>query len=85
MRTTIRIDDETLAELKARAREEQISLTELANRILRLGLEAKRPKRRRVRIQPVDMGPPKLDLDKALDLAGELEDEEILRKLSLRK
>jgi hypothetical protein len=40
---------------------------------LRLGLEAKRPKRRRVRIQPVDMGPLKLDLDKALDLAGELE------------
>ena len=31
------------------------------------------------------MGPPRVDLDKALALAAGLEDEEVARKLSLRK
>jgi hypothetical protein len=31
------------------------------------------------------MGVPRVDLDKALALAAELEDEEILRKMALRK
>lgn len=85
MRTTLRIDDEILAELKEQARAEGISLAELANRVLRAGLKAKRPPRRRARIRPVDMGPPRIDLTRALHEAEELEDEEILRKIALRK
>ena len=85
MRTTLRIDDQLLAQLKERARTEGISLAQLVNRVLREGLEAKRPKRRPVRIQTADMGPPKIDLDRALHLAEALEDEEILRKVALRK
>lgn len=85
MRTTLRIDDALLAELKERARAEGVSLTELVNRLLRVGLEVKRPRRRPVRIRPVDMGPPRIDLDRALRVAGALEDEEILHKTSLRK
>lgn len=85
MRTTVRIDDELLARLKRRARAEGVSLTELVNRTLRAGLEAKRPRRRAVRIRTVDMGPPRIDLDRALHLAEALEDEEILRKMALRK
>ena len=34
---------------------------------------------------PVSMGVPRIDLDKALALAADLEDEEILRKVSLGK
>jgi len=85
VRTTLRIDDELLDELKERARAEGISLAELANQVLRAGLRAKRPSRKRVRIPVVDMGPPKLDLDRALQIADDLENEEILRKLALRK
>lgn len=85
MRTTLRIDDALLAELKERAQAEGVSLTELVNRVLRTGLEAKRPRRRAVRIRPADMGAPRVDLDRALHVAGELEDEEILRKAALRK
>ena len=85
MRTTLRIEDDLLAELKRRATEEGISLAELANRLLRGGLAAKRPRRKSVRIRTLDMGPPRIDLDKALRVAEELEDDELLRKLALRK
>lgn len=85
MRTTVRIDADLLAELKERARAAGTSLTELLNRVLRAGLEARRPGRRRVRIRTVDMGTPKVDLDRALHVAAELEDEEILRELAQRK
>lgn len=81
----MRIDDDLLAQLKEQAQREGISLTRLMNRVLRAGLQTKTPRRRRVQIQTLDMGSPKLDLDKALQVAAELEDEEILRKLSLRK
>lgn len=85
MRTTVRIEDDLLAELKRRAHADGTSLAKLLNRLLRAGLEAKKPRRRRVRIATVDMGPPKIDLDRALTLASELEDEETLRKVALRK
>jgi len=85
MRTTVRIEDDLLAELKEQARAEGISLAQLLNRALRTGLETKKPRRRTVRIQPLEMGPPKIDLDKALHVAEQLEDEEFLRKIALRK
>ena len=85
MRSTVRIEDDLLAELKEQARAEGIPLTQLMNRVLRAGLDAKKPRRRPVRIQTMDMGPPKIDLDKALHVAEDLEDEEILRKVALRK
>ena len=85
MRTTVRIEDDLLAELKEQARAEGISLAQLLNRALRAGLETKKPRRRPVRIQPLEMGPPKIDLDKALHMAEQLEDEELLRKVALRK
>lgn len=88
MRTTVRLDDELIEQLKARARKEKLSLTRLLNRALRDGLRAQRtgkPRRRLYREQPLPMGPAKVDLTKALALAAALEDEEILRKLSLGK
>lgn len=89
MRSTFRIDDDLLMELKARARLEQLSLTRMVNRVLRAGLaraaddadSRSRPYQERTHA----MGAPRVDLDKALVLAAGLEDEEILRKASLRK
>ena len=88
MRTTVRVDDEILERLKAQAQRENLSLTRLFNRVLKAGLQAGAAHRRK---QPVyretsrSLGMPKVSLDKALALAGALEDEEIVRKLALRK
>lgn len=87
MRTTVDLDPEIDARLRAVARERGVSLREVINDALRAGL---RPApagevppytlpSRRLGLRPG------VNVDKALALAGELEDEEILRKLELRK
>jgi hypothetical protein len=88
MRTTVRVEDALLLELKRRAAKESISLTRLFNRTLRAGLRAekqetkpKRPYREKVH----SMGQPRGDLTKALAMASSLEDDETLRKARLRK
>ncbi len=87
MRTTIRIDDELLEQLKEQAHRENISLTRLVNRTLRAGMQRSPSsgRRPRYREKTCSMGVPRFDLDKALNLAAEFEDEEVLRKLALRK
>ena len=88
MRTTTRIDDDLLDELKESARIERTPLTKVLNRTLRAGLSASRvPARRRNRHREktYPMGRPQIDLTKALAAAARLEDAEILRKLMLRK
>lgn len=88
MRTTLRVDDDLIRELKTRADQEQLSLTRMINRMLRLGLEAARETRqspRRYREKPLRMGQPKVDLTKALAVAGQLEDEETVEKMNRRK
>ena len=88
MRTTVRVDDELLERLRAQARKEKVSLTRLLNRALKAGLQAGGARRRaqpayRERVHA--MGAPRLVLDKALALAAALEDEEVVRELTLRK
>jgi hypothetical protein len=88
MRTTIRVEDELLERLKAQAQREKVSLTRLINRTLKAGLQtgaARRPKRSIYRERPHALGTPRVPLDKALRIAAALEDEEIVRKLALRK
>ena len=87
MRTTFRIDDALLSQLKARAASDGVSLTRLVNRVLRAGLSsldrvADEPEYRGVSYA---MGAPQVDLTKAAMVAAALEDEETLRKLALRK
>ena len=56
--------------------------------IVRAGLAAEaqpKVKRRRYIEDSLDLGQPQVDLTKALTLAAELEDEEVIRKLQLRK
>ena len=88
MRTTIRVDDELLQQLKAQARRENVSLTRLLNRTLRTGLQAggaRARKRPPYRERAHALGAPRLPLDKALALAAALEDDEIVRELALRR
>lgn len=88
MRTTVRIDDAMLLELKQKAAHEEISLTRLLNRTLQAGLRAEaqagKPKRRH-REKTHAMGTPRVDLNKALSVASDLEDDEVVRKARLRK
>ena len=88
MRTTLNIADDILRELKARAHQTGASLTRVANDLLRVGLDRRadtsRP-RRRYREELADLGEPRVNLDRALALAAQLEDEETLRKLEQRK
>jgi len=88
MRTTLRIDDDLLHELKQCARREKTSLAGLVNRVLRTGLRAisgSPSPRTPFTEPPVDLGLPRVDLDKALQVSATLEDQEVLRKITLRK
>lgn len=88
MRSTFRIDDDLLEELRERAHREKVSLTRLLNRLLRSGMAAKPDRtgrRPHYREQTYAMGEPRTDLRKALALAAALEDDEIVRKMTLRK
>jgi len=87
MRTTVRLDDELLERLKARARAEKVSLTRMINRALKAGLDASNPRRRPTvyREQVHAMGTPRIALDKALAMAAALEDEEVARELATRR
>ena len=88
MRTTLTIDDDLLRELKQKANDTGLSFKESVNKALRVGLkEMDKPKSSRpYKCKTYSLGyPPRADLDRALDLAEQLESEEIARKLSLRK
>lgn len=78
------LDDDLAEALKQRAHERGIPFKKAINETIRAGLQyGARPKAYRVRAKP--MGPPRVDLTKALQLAGQLEDEEVVRKLQLGK
>ncbi len=87
MRTTVNLPDDILHDLKELSRTRKKSLTATVSEVLRAGLAqiAKPLATRRYREKTYDMGPPKVDLTKALRLAGELETEEILRKMEQGK
>ena len=88
MRRTVRIDDDLMSDLKARAAAQGMSLTRMLNRTLRAGLRDQNTRttdRRPFRQNTYRMGSPRVGIDKALALAGALEDEGITRKMSVRK
>jgi hypothetical protein len=86
MRTTVTLDPDVAAKLKQAARERGTSFKEVLNASVRRGLKSTEAAARPYRVRARRLGAkPGVDLDKALALAGELEDAEIARKLSLRK
>jgi hypothetical protein len=87
MRTTVTLDPDVAAKLKEETRTRGISFKEALNSSIRRGLDnGERTRRKPYKVRTAKMGArPGVNLDKALRLAGELEDEEILRKMALRK
>ena len=64
-------------------RERGLTFKQAVNEAIRTNL-TRAGRGRRFRTRTHDMGPPALPLDKAMRLAAELDDEDILRKLTLR-
>lgn len=86
MRTTVTLDPDLAAKLRKLSQERGISFKEALNTMLRAGLGAEAPAKRGYRLPVRRLGlKPGIDLDRALRLASELEDEETIRKLELRK
>jgi len=86
MRTTVTLDDDVAAKLRAEAHERGISFKEALNSSVRKGLRSAGAKPVPYRIPTRDLGVRAgVNLDKALALAAELEDSETQRKLALRK
>jgi hypothetical protein len=84
VRTTVTLDPDVAAALQELARERRISFKEALNSSVRRGLGQGAAEPYRVPARPLRLRPG-VNLDKALALAGDLEDAEIVRKLELRK
>lgn len=87
MRTTIDLDPDVDARLRALARERGVPLRTVINQALRDGVAANSAGGGSgYKLPSHDLGArPGVNLDKALALAGVLEDDQITRKLELRK
>lgn len=86
MRTTVTLDPDVEAKLRAAMRERDVSFKVALNEAVRAGLTGEITPRKRFRVKSAPLGlRPELNWDKALQIAGELEDEEILRKRELGK
>jgi len=83
MRTTVTLDHDTDAIVRAIMRDQGISFKEAINQAIR---NAAVPRHRAaVRVPTRRMGAPRVDLDHALALLGELDAEHMLRKMRARK
>jgi hypothetical protein len=85
MRTTVTLDPDVAAKLRETARERAVSFKVSLNDAVRAGLGGRRESRP-YRVPTRRLGArPGVELDKALALASQLEDAELLRKHELRK
>lgn len=77
MRTTVTLDDDTEALVHQRMRDRGVSFKQALNDAIREGSAA----RIGFETPQFAMGVPLVDLDKALRLAGDLEDEDLARSM----
>lgn len=81
MRTTVTLDPDTAALVQRRMREHGITFKQALNDALRASVSSEAP----FRTPTADLGVPLVNLDQALRLAGELEDEELIRRMRVGK
>jgi hypothetical protein len=79
VRTTVTLDDDALAVVRRRMRERGVSFKQALNDAIRDGAQD-RPSPAPFVTRVADLGVPSVNLDRALQLAAELEDEELLRR-----
>ena len=80
MRTTVTLDPDTRLLVERAMRERGLSFKDAVNDAIRIGL-GDRPEGPRSYTAPHALGLARVDLTKALGLAGRLEDEELARRL----
>lgn len=85
MRTTVTLDPDVLAQIKAHMRERGVSFKEAINQAIRTGLSGGRKQKKAFHQKTFDMGAPAIPVRKALQIAAEMEDQEIIRDLAIRK
>ncbi|MBS1857495.1 MAG: antitoxin [Acidobacteria bacterium] len=86
MRTTITLEPDVQALIRTAMKERGISFKEALNAAVRMGLTQGRPKRRGFVQKTYSLGGDQnFRWDKALGVAAAMEDEELSRKVSLRK
>ncbi len=81
MRTTVTLDPDTEALVRKRMHDRGISFKQALNDAIREGLAPDPVAARAFRTQTADLGLAAVNLDRALALAGELEDEELVRRM----
>lgn len=84
MRTTITLDPDVDLAVRRLMRERGLSFKAAVNEAIRSGIRP-RATGSSYQTRPVAMGEPAVPLDKALLLAAQLEDDEAIRKLAVRK
>ena len=84
MRTTVTLDEDVAAKLKQAARERGVSFKVAINDAIRAGLSDSATARKPFKMKTAPLGA-RINIDKALTIAGEMEDEEIIRKMELGK
>ena len=80
MRTTVTLDPDVASQLRNEVRRRGQPFKQVLNNAIRAGLKASRARPEPYRPLTFDMGVPRVDLTKALALAADLEDEELLRR-----
>jgi hypothetical protein len=84
MRTTVTLDPDTDAVVRRLMRERSLTFKQAINAAIRAGV-ANPATARRARTPTFEMGAPRVPIDAALRLAADLEDDELIRKLVVRK
>lgn len=79
MRTTVTLDPDTEAIVKRRMREQGLSFKDALNAAIRAGVRDERVPE--FRTETASMGRSAVNLDRALQLAADLEDDELVRKM----
>lgn len=83
---TVTLDSDTEALLRRRMRERKVSFKQALNDAIREGSRQPAQRRKeRFRTATAALGLPAVNLDRALQLAGELEGEELVRKMRTGK
>ena len=86
VRTTVTLDPDVEALIRAAMKERGISFKQALNTAIREGLSVRRPRKSRFIQKTYHMGAEQyFPWNKALAFADALEDEELLRRMSLRK
>lgn len=80
MRTTVTLDPDAEQIIRERMAQEQVSFKQALNAAIRESIRARGPGTT-FATRVVSMGQPTVNLDRALQLAADLEDEELVRKM----